>query len=76
MTIMDGQRAKPEPQLVSITDTFYSKDGAELFCVMSESVSNITGLRTFTCEEVESGRTVQMQQSVIVELNEHYQKKQ
>lgn len=76
MTIMDGHRAKPEPKLVNITDTFYSKDGTELFCVMSESVSDITGVRTFTCEEVESGRTVQMKQSVIVELNEHYQKKQ
>ena len=74
MTIMDGHRSKPEPKLVNITDTFYSKDGTELFCVMSESVSNITGVRTFTCEEVESGRKVEMLQSSIIELNKLYEK--
>lgn len=68
MSIMNGQRVKPEAKLVNLTDTFYSSDGSELFCVVDESVSNINGKRFFTCEEVESGRKIELHQDEIVSL--------
>ncbi|UUW39858.1 hypothetical protein VP14_171 [Vibrio phage VPMCC14] len=68
MKILDGYRVKPEHKLVSVTDTFYSKDGSALFCVISESISSISGVRFLTCEEVETGVTVTLSQDTIISL--------
>lgn len=68
MTFVNEFRAKQEQNLVSVTDTFYSEDGSELFCVMAEETSNLIGVRSFICEEVETGRRVHFTQHTIARL--------